>query len=94
MVNENLKKLELIKLRDLLDKRADEVLNLNKERIKLETGMKDRFSEIDIHQDLLKTQLRSWSEELQTVSAELKERMSKVEKLKKRLVSGLSISNF
>lgn len=84
MVNENLKKLELNKLRDVLDKRADEVLNLNKERIKLESGMKERFAEINIHQDLLKTQLKSWNEELQTVSTELKERMSKVDKQKKR----------
>jgi chromosome segregation ATPase len=84
MVTENLKKLELKKLRDSLDKKADEVLGLNKERIKLESGMKERFSEIDIHQDLLKTQLRSWLEELQTVSSELKSRMDKVEKLKKR----------
>jgi hypothetical protein len=84
MVNENLKKLELNRLKDMLEKRADEVLNLNKERIKLESGMKERFSEINIHQDLLKTQLRSWNEELQTVSTELKDRMAKVEKLKKR----------
>ena len=84
MVNENLKKLELNKLRDTLDKRADEVLALNKERIKLESGMKERFAEINIHQDLLRTQLRSWSDELQTVSSELKERASKVEKLQNR----------
>lgn len=86
MVNENLKKLELNRLRDTLQKRADDVLNLNKERIRLETGMKDRFSEINIHQELLKTQLRSWNEELATVSAELNERMGKVDKLKNRFV--------
>ena len=72
MVNENIKKLELKKL------------DLNNEKIKLDTGMKERVSEIDIHQDLLKTQLRSWNEELTTFSTELKERMSKVDKLKKR----------
>ncbi len=84
MVNENLKKLELKKLRTALDKEADQVLALNNEQIKLETGMKERHSEIGIHQDLLKAQLRSWNEELMTVSGELKERMSKVDKLKKR----------
>ena len=84
MVNENLKKLDLNKLRDELNRKADEVLNLDKDRITLETGMKERFGEIDIHQDLLKTQLRSNNEELQTVSCELKDRMAKVEKLKKR----------
>ena len=86
MVNENLKKLELNKFKDVLERRADDVLNLNKERIKLDSGMKERFSEINIHQDLLKTQLRDWLNELQMVSSELKERMAKVDKLKKRYV--------
>lgn len=84
MVNENIKKLELKVLRDKLEKEADQVLDLNNQRIKLETGMKERQTEINIHQDLLRAQLRAWNEELQTVSAELKERMAKVEKLKKR----------
>ena len=84
MVNENLKKLELNKFKEVLERKADDVLNLNKERIKLDSGMKERFSEIGIHQDLLKTQLRSWNDELQVVSSELKERMAKVDKLKKR----------
>ena len=84
MVNENLKKLELKKLRDVLEKESDHVLDLNKDRLKLETGMKEREGEISIHQELLRTQLRAWIEDLQTISAELKERMSKVEKLKKR----------
>ena len=84
MVNENIRKLELKVLREKLEKEADQVLDLNNQRIKLETGMKERIAEINIHQDLLKAQLRAWSEELQTVSSELKERMAKVEKLKKR----------
>ncbi len=84
MVNENIKKLELKKLRVVLEKEADQVLDLNNEQIKLDTGMKERQSEIGIHQELLKAQLRSWNEELMTVSSELKERMAKVDKLKKR----------
>ena len=70
MVNENLKKLELNKFKEVLERKADDVLNLNKERIKLDSGMKERFSEIGIHQDLLKTQLRSWNDELQVVVAQ------------------------
>ena len=46
--------------------------------------MKERRGEINIHQDLLKTQLRSWEEEINTISAELQERVAKIEKLKKR----------
>ena len=46
--------------------------------------MKERRGEINIHQDLLKTQLKSWEEEVNTISAELQERIAKIEKLKKR----------
>jgi hypothetical protein len=46
--------------------------------------MKERRGEITIHQDLLKTQIRSWEEEINTISAELQERIAKIEKLKKR----------
>ena len=47
--------------------------------------MKERRGEINIHQDLLKTQLRSFEEDINQISAELQERISKIEKLSKRL---------
>lgn len=84
MVDENLMKLEIKKLRQNLENKADEVLDLNKRRIQLEMAMKERRSEINIHQELLRTQLRSWDEEVNTISAELHERLAKIEKLKKR----------
>lgn len=84
MVNENLKKLELKKLRESLEDKADQVLDLNKRRQHLELAMKERRHDIGMHQSLLKTQLRGLSDELQTLSSELKSRISKVEKLKKR----------
>jgi hypothetical protein len=80
----NLKQIKKsIEHKEILEREADSVLDLNNNRIKLETGMKERHSEIGIHQDLLKAQLRAWNEELQTVSSELKERMSKVERMSK-----------
>ena len=84
MVNENIMKLDLNKFRRDLDARADEVLSLEKERLKLETGMTEKFIDIDDHQKLLTTQLRASQEEVQNVSSEFKERLAKVEKLKKR----------
>lgn len=84
MVNENIMKLDLNRFRKDLDSRADEVLSLEKERLKLETGMADKFTDIEDHQKLLTTQLRASQEEVQNVSSELKERLAKVEKLKKR----------
>ena len=61
MVNENLKKLEIKKLREVLEREADQVLDLNKNRVKLDTGMRERLAEIDIHQDLLRTQVKQKS---------------------------------
>jgi len=84
MVEENLMKLEIKKLRQNLDSKADQCLDLNKRRIQLEMAMKERRGEINIHQDLLKTQLRSFEEDINQISAELQERISKIEKLSKR----------
>jgi coiled-coil domain-containing protein 39 len=84
MVDENLKKLEVKKFKELLESKADQVLELNKRRIELEAAMKERRIEIGIHQEMLKTQLRSSNDELQVVSSEFKERIAKVDKLKKR----------
>lgn len=48
--------------------------------------MKERRGEIGIHQDLLRTQIRSWEEEVNTISAELQDRIAKIEKLRKRYI--------
>ena len=84
MVEENLLKLEMKRLRDILNGKADEVLNLQKRRLQLETAMKERRDEIRIHQDMLRAQLKAANEERQQVSSELHERISKIDKLRKR----------
>ena len=48
--------------------------------------MKERRHEINIHKDLLRAQIKSAEEERQTVSSELHERISKIDKLRKRCV--------
>ncbi len=40
--------------------------------------------QIDIHKDMLKAQLKAGDEERQQISAELHERISKIDKLRKR----------
>uniref|UniRef100_A0A7M5X734 Coiled-coil domain-containing protein 39 n=2 Tax=Clytia hemisphaerica TaxID=252671 RepID=A0A7M5X734_9CNID len=84
MVDENLLKLEIKRLRDQLFNRATEVLSLEDRRLLLETAMKERRQEIYIHTDMLKAQVKTSEDERQKISAELHERISKIEKLRKR----------
>ncbi|XP_071950306.1 coiled-coil domain-containing protein 39-like [Antedon mediterranea] len=84
MVDENILKLEIKRLRDILNSKADQVFSLEKRRLQLETAMKERRQEIGIHKDMLKAQLKASAEEKSTVSSELHERISKIEKLRKR----------
>lgn len=50
--------------------------------------MKERRQEIFIHKEMLEAQHRSANTERQQISAELQERISKIDKLRKRLVQG------
>ena len=49
-------------------------------------AMKERHNEINIHKEMLNAQLRAVNEERQQISAELHERISKIDKLRKRFV--------
>ncbi|PIK37807.1 putative coiled-coil domain-containing protein [Apostichopus japonicus] len=84
MVDDNILKLEIKRLRDILNSKADDVFSLEKRRLQLETAMKERHHEIGIHKDMLKAQLKTAEEERATVSTELHERISKIDKLRKR----------
>lgn len=84
MVDENILKLEIKRLRDTLSSKADNVFNLEKRKLQLETAMNQRRHEINIHKDMLKAQIKSAEVERQTVSSELHERISKIDKLRKR----------
>ncbi|XP_005105331.1 coiled-coil domain-containing protein 39 [Aplysia californica] len=84
MVDENLLKLEIKKLRELLNSRADDVMSLEKRKLQLDTAMKERHQEIKIHKEMLTAQVKATDEERQQISAELHERISKIDKLKKR----------
>ena len=46
--------------------------------------MKERHNEINIHKEMLNAQHRAVNEERQQISAELHERISKIDKLRKR----------
>lgn len=65
MVDENILKLEIKRLRDQLHSRANEVLTMEERRLLLDTAMKERRQEIHIHNDMLKAQLKAAEEERQ-----------------------------
>ena len=67
MVEENLLKLEIKRLRDQLTNRATEVLSLEDRRLLLDTAMKERRQEINIHTDMLRAQVKSAEEERQKI---------------------------
>lgn len=84
MVDQNILKLEIKRLRGMLNSKADEVFGLEKRRLQLETAMKERREEIYIHKEMLEAQYRSANTERQQISAELQERIAKIDKLRKR----------
>ncbi|XP_069753232.1 coiled-coil domain-containing protein 39 [Narcine bancroftii] len=84
MIEDNLLKLKVNRLQDLLHNKADDVLSLENRKLRLETAMKERTEEIKIHMDILQMQIKHIEQEHQGVSAELHERFSKIDKMKKR----------
>ncbi|XP_074657844.1 coiled-coil domain-containing protein 39-like [Tubulanus polymorphus] len=84
MVDDNILKLELKRLRDTLYSKADDVMSLEKRKLQLETAMNERKHEIGIHKDMLSAQIKGADTERQQISSELHERISKIDKLRKR----------
>jgi len=84
MVEENLMKLELKRLRDQLNYKADSVYSLETRKLQLETAMKERRDEINIHTQMLTAQLKAGEAEKSQISSELHERIAKIDKLRKR----------
>lgn len=82
MVQHDVLKLEVRKLRDALSARADEVYGLSNRKFQLEMSMEERKREISVHRDVQRGQLKVTEEERHKVAMELQERKLKVEKLK------------
>ncbi|KAE8603836.1 hypothetical protein XENTR_v10014478 [Xenopus tropicalis] len=84
MVEDNILKLEIKRLRDMLYSKADDVFSLEKRKLQLQTAMKERTEEISVHKEMLKSHIRYVDQERQNISSQLHERLAKVEKMRKR----------
>lgn len=84
MVFENLKKLELKRLRNMLFKKAKDNMSVEKEVVLMKGAMEERRQEIKTHKSLLLAELKMLEEELRRTNMELQEKVTKVDQLKKR----------
>lgn len=84
MVEESILRLELRKLRGFLNVRADEVFTLENRQVQLQCSMEERTKEIEIHKDMLRLKIKNAEEERHSANSELRDRIGKVEKLKRR----------
>ncbi|XP_039930117.1 coiled-coil domain-containing protein 39 [Hirundo rustica] len=84
MVEDNLLKLELKRLRNALCNKAEKVLTLEKQQLELKKVITERSEEIRIQKAMLDSQIRLLDQERHRMSAEFQDRLWKIEKLKRR----------
>ncbi|KAF4089594.1 hypothetical protein AMELA_G00067820 [Ameiurus melas] len=84
IVENNILQLEVKRHRNMLYDKADGVLSLEKRKLLLQTAMKERQEEICVYRDMQTKQLKINEQEMQGLRAHLHERMSKVDKMKKK----------
>jgi|EP01047_Picozoa_sp_COSAG01_P022094 chromosome segregation ATPase len=83
-VQHDVLKLEVRRVRDVLNQRADEVFGLENRKAQLQLSMEEREREIAVHTQTLRAELKLGEEDRSKVAKELKERMLKIETLKKK----------
>ena len=81
MVAHDVLKLELKRLRESLNAKADEVFGLQNRKFQLQMSMEERQQEVRVHTDVLKAQLKAAEEERTAAGKELSERLIRAERL-------------
>uniref|UniRef100_A0A061QV58 Flagella associated protein n=1 Tax=Tetraselmis sp. GSL018 TaxID=582737 RepID=A0A061QV58_9CHLO len=84
MVEQDGLKLELERLRGILNLKADEVFSLENRKYQLKQSMEERKQEVQVHLEGLRAELKLVREDLHRVTLELRERELKVEKLQNK----------
>ena len=82
MVEHDVLKLEVKKLREALSAKNDDVYGLSNRKFQLEMSMEERKKEIEVHSEMQRGQCKVAEEERHRIAMELQERLQKVAKLK------------
>ncbi|RQM21404.1 hypothetical protein B5M09_009793, partial [Aphanomyces astaci] len=81
LVQADLQKLEVKRLKDLLNSRADEVFSLENREFQLKKSMDERKREISVHREVQRAQVKAAEEERHKISVEYGDREMRVTKL-------------
>uniref|UniRef100_A0A3B5QLD4 Coiled-coil domain-containing protein 39 n=1 Tax=Xiphophorus maculatus TaxID=8083 RepID=A0A3B5QLD4_XIPMA len=84
LVNNNLLKTEVKRVRDIIYIDADSMMSWEMRKLELEKAMKEREEEIHVYSEMLRHQLKFTELDRQKLSMELNEELSKVEMVKNR----------
>ena len=82
LVKHDISKLEIKKLRETVNVEADNVFGLENRKYQLEMSMEEREKEIQVHKDILVSELKAAEEERHKVAVELQQRKNKVKNLR------------
>jgi len=84
MIAHDTLKLEVKKLRDVLDMRTNRIYELENRKNQLHLSMEERKHEVETHRELLSAQLKMTQEDIHRASLEMRERSMKVDKLQNK----------